>query len=388
MRTGLGRRYGIVCAVPMPRLLRRVAPFALLAPLVSCGGDSPAPTPTQPTSPPTVTSLLILSAPTASIGVGQIVHLSVAERLSDGTVRGVNGSSAAWSLSSMGVVTLSNTGVVEARSAGSATISAAYAGRSASVAIRVVANWPADLDLRLAVLDAADAPPSPADLDLVLGLASDLLFERTGARFRVVDRRTVAADTAANIGRTYLDSWTGEQPDSLLVWSTDDTAVGFGGYSTTIARPAPYLNRYPGVGGEGRAHIAVVHFNHKYGRCGYDTRGVTRISDRSGNGECRNRAGLTCVDNGRFWECPDVAANRYAQPHMFTASTVVHELMHPYGTAGNNDHYGTEACRNRIGMTAALASDLDAAQWHCGMCPDVFLRFRPAGVPNISRIRR
>jgi hypothetical protein len=372
----------------MPRQLRRAALLALLVSLPSCGGDSPAPTPTQPTSPTTVTSLLILSAPTASIGVGQTVYLSVAERLSDGTLRGVSASSAVWSLSPAGVVTISPTGVVEARTAGAATVSAAYGGRTASVTIRVVDNWPADLDLRLAVLDAAETPPSPSDVDLVLGLANDLLFERTGARFRVVDRRAVAADTATNIARTYLDGWGGEQPDSLVVWSTDETAISFGGYSTTIARPAPYSNRYPGVGGAGRAHIAVVHFNHKYGRCGYDTRGVTRISDRSANGECRNRSGLMCVDNGRFWECPDVAANRYAQPHMFAASTVVHELLHPYGTAGNSDHYGTDVCRNRIGMTAAAAADLDASQWHCGMCLDVFLKLRPAGVPNIFRSGR
>ena len=370
----------------MPRVLRRVALAALLAPLLSCGGDSPGPS--QPTGQPTVLGLVMLSAPTASIGVGQVVHLNVAERMSNGELRPVIPSDATWTQSDPEPFTLSRTGVIEARTAGSASVTAAYNGRVVSATIRVVTNWTEDLDFRLAVLDASGSPRPADTAESVLALATDLLFERTGARLRIVDRRNVPPDSATNVTRGYLDGWTGEQPDGVLIWSMEELATTHGGFSTTLARPAPFLNRYPGAGGAGRVHIAAVHFDHMYARCGYDTRGVDRISDRSANGECRNTSGLLCANNGRYWQCPNTLSERYAQPFMFTASSVVHELIHPYGQAGNDDHYATPTCRGRTGMSAQAALDNQLSQWHCVMCPDLFLRFRPAGVPNVSGIAR
>jgi hypothetical protein len=188
-----------------------------------------------------------------------------------------------------------------------------------------------------------------------------------------------------DVTEAYLASRAEDLPDGVLVWAEDANAVGFGGYSTQIAMPSPYANRYPGVNGDDRVYLAAVHWDHKYGRCGYDTTGQVRISDRSANGECRNRSGLTCVNNGRFWECPDVAGDLYAQPDVFTASSIVHEFMHPFGSAGNNDHYSTPVCRARIGMSAEASVDIRLSQEYCAMCPDVFLRFRPRPGPASVR---
>jgi hypothetical protein len=69
---------------------------------------------------------------------------------------------------------------------------------------------------------------------------------------------------------------------------------------------------------------------------------------------------------------------------VYLATTIVHEFMHPFGSAGNNDHYGTSACTGRTGMSAAEAGDRVRFQWNCGQCPDLFLHFRPSGAPSTA----
>jgi hypothetical protein len=86
---------------------------------------------------------------------------------------------------------------------------------------------------------------------------------------------------------------------------------------------------------------------------------------------------LLCVDTGRYWQCPDTLSDLYSQPDHFPACTIVHEFMHPFGSAGNFDHYGTAQCTSRTGMSSAAASDRAQFQQHCGICPDLYLRFRP-----------
>ena len=115
-------------------------------------------------------------------------------------------------------------------------------------------------------------------------------------------------------------------------------------------------------------------------RCGYDDAG-NRVSDVSVGGECRGRAGTRCVQrrSGRAeWMCADAVDELYADHDYFTACTVVHEFLHPFGIDpdANFDHYGTAPCRSRTSMSAADAADLRKAQLSCGLCPDVFARFR------------
>jgi hypothetical protein len=260
----------------------------------------------------------------------------------------------------------------------------------ASSALLVTDTWAADLDFRVAILNATAAPKPAHDVSRVFDLAIQILQARTGARMRIVDTQEVGLGSPREHAEAYLSSvagLTGGLPDGVLVWAEDENAIGFGGYSTQIAMPAPYANRYPGAAGDNRVYLAAIHWDHKYGRCGYDSTGQVRISDRSANGECRNRTGMVCVDNGRFWECPDVSENLYAQPDVFTASSIVHEFMHPFGGGGNNDHYSTPSCRSRMGMSETAATDLRRSQEFCAMCPDLFLHFRPRASAMVWRGR-
>ena len=366
------------------RHLTIAAVLAFLTVGLSCDDKSAptAPTTGTPVAPVTSVGLKILG-PTASIGVSQTVFLRAAELMSNGGTHPVEGG-VVWSSSSPEVATVSATGSLVALTPGTTIVTASYIAYTATLTIRVAANW-ADLDFRVAILNASSSAKPTADVMRVFDVANGLLFERTGARMRLIDMRDALPDTPSRIATIYFESSPPEQPDGLIIWSEDATAVSFGGYSQAILRPAPFSNRFPATSGSNRLFVSSIHYDHKYGRCGYDTTGGIRISDKSANGECRNRSGLMCVDNGRFWECPDVRENLYAQPDMFLASTIVHEFMHPVGLAGNDDHYSTSTCIARAGMTPSQGSDLARSQWHMGMCPDVFLRFRPAGVPNVNR---
>ena len=351
---------------------------------LSCGGKSgpTAPTTGPVTTPISAVGLRISGNPTASMGVGQSLYLRAIEVESNGGSSPI-GTGVQWSSSSPEVASVSIDGMLLASAPGQTTIGASYLGHSASVVVRVASNWP-DLDFRVAILNASSSSKPVNDVTRVFGVASDLLFERTGSRMRLIDMRDAVGDTASRIATIYMESSPPEQPDGLIIWSEDATAVGFGGYSITVTRPAPYVNRFPATGGANRLFVSSIHYEHKYGRCGYDSTGDIRISDKSANGECRNQTGLTCVDNGSFWACPDTLNDFYAQPDIFRASTIVHEFMHPVGLAGNDDHYGTATCTARVGMTSAQASDRARSQWHMAQCPDLFLRFRPTGAPAAS----
>ena len=351
----------------------RFSGILLLAALAACGRDSP---PASPSSPVTIVGLFIVGLPPVSMVVGQTIALRTVLRYSDGLSIDATAQTT-WLSDAPMVAPVSTTGTVNALTAGTATISAAYPGATASAKLRVAQTWPEDLDFRVVILNATSTPKPEADVLRIFAVANDILQRRTGARMRLVDMREAGLGSPRGRAEEYLASRSSDLPDGILVWAEDDTAVAFGGYSTQIAQPPPYANRYPGAGGDNRVYLAAIHWDHKYGRCGYDTTGQIRIGDRSANGECRDQSGLLCVNNGRFWECPDVAQDLYAQPDIFPASSIVHEFLHPFGSGGNNDHYSTAACRARLGMSAAASADRRLSQEHCAMCPDLFLNFRP-----------
>jgi hypothetical protein len=356
--------------------------------LAGCGGGDTQ-TPVAPSAPVTNLGLFIVGLPPASLVLGQTIQLRSLVRYSDGTSIDVSGSTS-WASTNAAVAPISPDGTLSALAAGSTSISALHAGLGASSNLLVTDTWAADLDFRVAILNATATPKPAHDVSRVFDLAVQILQVRTGARMRIVDTREVGPGSPRDHAEDYLSSvagLAGGLPDGVLVWAEDENAIGFGGYSTQIAMPAPYANRYPGAAGDNRVYLAAIHWDHKYGRCGYDSTGQVRISDRSANGECRNRTGMVCVDNGRFWECPDVSENLYAQPDVFTASSIVHEFMHPFGGGGNNDHYSTPSCRSRMGMSETAATDLRRSQEFCAMCPDLFLHFRPRASAMVWRGR-
>lgn len=360
------------------RRRRRLAPFLMLAALAACNHYQS--TPTSSSGPVTLTGVVIYGAPTSSMGVGQTAHLRGMETYSNNKSVAIS-AGISWTSSSPSVATVSADGTVFAVAPGTTIITGRYVQFSSPVTIRVVQNWP-DLDFRVVVLNGGSDGPLPSDVVRIVAKASDFLFERTGSRMRLIDMADAGPGTSIERASRYLDAWTGEQPDGIVVWSDDPDAVSFGGFSQTVARLQPFVNRFPGVSGNNRIYVSTIDYDHKYARCGYDTTGAIRISDKSANGECRNQSGLVCVDTGRYWQCPDSLSDFYAQPDVFQASTVVHEFMHPFGSAGNNDHYGTPTCIARVGMSATEAADLAKGQWNMGQCPDLFLHFRPTGAPS------
>lgn len=229
---------------------------------------------------------------------------------------------------------------------------------------------------RVATLLSASRVPTTGDVQRVFDRANDILFQKTTERMVQTDLVSVGPGSPLSHATAYASAHSSAPPDGVLVFSDDSTATAFGGYSQTFTLPAPNVNRFPSpVVGESRGYVAVVHFFHRYARCGYDAAG-NRIGETSSGGECRNRSGLVCVDNGRYWMCPDALNDLYADPDHFTACSVVHEFMHPFGSEGNFDHYGTQQCSARTGMSFADATDLRLFQQSCGMCPDLYGRFR------------
>lgn len=237
--------------------------------------------------------------------------------------------------------------------------------------------------LDAAVLVDAQAPQvSRSDVERVMARAAAKLLEKTGERLRMADYVTGLArgSSVSSMASSYIATTSMNAPEALIVLTNDATSHRFGGYSFSIAPPFAFRNEYAsprsGVGAD-KVYVAAVEFDHPYARCGYDDAG-NRISDVSVGGECRNRPGSPCVQRGTRWMCADSTGDLYADADYFTACTVVHELLHPFGfeANGNLDHYGTEPCRQRTGMTAAEAGDLRLGQLNCQMCPDVYARFR------------
>jgi hypothetical protein len=337
--------------------------------LSACGSG-----PDSPANPsPTLTAVAIQGLPAAFIEVGQTAQARAMGTYSDGTTRDVT---PVWSSTNLSVLSVSPSGLVMGVGVGAAEVVATVSGVAGRQGLSVRAAAGSDEPFRVAILTATAAPPAASDITRVFARAIDILFEKTGARMEQVSAVNAGPGNATSLAAQYLMTLPTPMPDGVLALADDETATSFGGYSTTTPLPSPFLNRFPSpFRPPNSAYVAVVDFVHKYARCGYDNAG-NRIGDRASGGECRNQTGLLCVDNGRYWQCPDTLTDLYSQPDVFPACTIVHEFMHPFGPLGNFDHYGTQQCRDRTGMSAADSGDRRKFQQNCGMCPDVYLNFR------------
>jgi hypothetical protein len=226
------------------------------------------------------------------------------------------------------------------------------------------------------------APQTPrANIERVFNLASSTLAGKTGQWMRLVDV-VYGVPRGKNIQEMvtgYLNSHSSNPPDGVLVLSNDQTAHTYGGYSFVIKPSFAFSNEFPSPRSQvlrDKIYIAVVEFDHPYARCGYDDSG-NHVSGVSIGGECRNRPGTQCVQKGSRWMCANALNDLYANSDYFTATTIVHEFLHPFGIDANEnfDHYGTPTCIQRTGMTQAAALDIVLAQQNAGLCPDVFARF-------------
>jgi hypothetical protein len=221
------------------------------------------------------------------------------------------------------------------------------------------------------------------DVLRVFDRANRKLFQRTGEAMRLTEvvYGMARGSSVAELAFRYARSVARDPPDGVVILTNDATASLFGGYSFSIDPGYPYTNEYPSARpgiGPNRLHVGVIDFTHPYSRCGYDDAG-NRVSDFSVGGECRNHPGVSCVrrPSGRAeWTCPDTGDDLYSDHDYFVGCNMVHEFMHAYGfeSDGNLDHWATPPCLARSPLNA-----MGNAQDYCGMCPDVYPRFR--GVP-------
>src|ERR1700730_2606866 len=116
-------------------MLNRVCVLALLVVITACGGSSNS----SPTSvPPTVSSLAITTtASIATVAVGQTIQLTATATLSNGSSQNVS-TQVTWQSSNQVVATVSGTGLVTSVTVGTATITATYQGKTATIVISVL----------------------------------------------------------------------------------------------------------------------------------------------------------------------------------------------------------------------------------------------------------
>lgn len=186
--------------------------------------------------------------------------------------------------------------------------------------------------------------------------------------------------------RDYESAHWPDMPDGFMIFSYghDDTAAAFGGYTYTLPAPPDHAYRFVSTfHPEPIYHIGVVHFGHKYARCGYaedSTPTDPPISGVSIGGECRNQAGTPCVEQNGYSMCVTALADLYASTvTYFAAATIVHETMHNFGVDVATDHYGTPACDAAMptsGSTRPYDSEsTEEFQRYAGICPFLYDRF-------------
>lgn len=153
--------------------------------VVSCGGSTDAGT-SAPTAPDTTVATVTVSAARPAIYIGQSLTLTVVARNAAGSVVSMEG--ATWSSSDPGVATIA-TGVVTGIKAGTATITAAIAGKSGSVALAV-----AQVPVSTVIL-------TPANAALDLGQTVQLVATpKDSAGGTLAGRAITFATSAASIG--------------------------------------------------------------------------------------------------------------------------------------------------------------------------------------------
>lgn len=237
----------------------------------------------------------------------------------------------------------------------------------------------------VAVLVDPNAPPLPqADVDRVVARASKKLEQLAGVGLHVTEvRRDFGRRTderASVIVNGYLLSNPVVHPDLVIVFSNDEWAHTYGGWSEHRSPPYPFTNRFPSPNpdiGDRSVYVAVVDFEQFFSACGYDAEKKNHVSDVALAGQCRNRAGTPCVENsdGR-WVCNDESlSSPYADHDTFVSSDIVHEIAHSFGYTsdmGGADHWASPECIARVG--AAAVADDSQAQRYCVMCPDIYTR--------------
>ena len=181
------------------RSLRFLTVFLVGAVMSGCGGN-------EPVDPPVIPVASISVSPASlEMTVASTARLQASVSPSDATVTTVT-----WTSSNAAVVTVSSTGELTAKSVGTATVTASAGGKSASAAIRVVAQTipvesvnlsSSQLDLHVGEEATLNATVSPADAtDKIITWSSSDPSVATVSEGRVKALKEGTANISASAG--------------------------------------------------------------------------------------------------------------------------------------------------------------------------------------------
>lgn len=233
------------------------------------------------------------------------------------------------------------------------------------------------------IVDLSSELVSREQAHRVVAEADQILLDQTGIGFTMVDFVEITPDSRViDLASDYIATHPENLPNGILIFSFGDenTARSYGGYFLTLPAPAGFVNEYvSSTYGDNQIYVAINHFGHRYAACGYGDEEVDApVQASSFNGECRNLDGVACVENNGYSMCCNAVDNLYAStPTYFTASSIVHEFLHPFGPNGVEDHYYTPTCNQAMAEEASLRRyseefSLEESESYNGLCPYVY----------------
>lgn len=228
------------------------------------------------------------------------------------------------------------------------------------------------------IVDTTSEPVSQSEVNAVIADANAILYRITDFGLNLTDYVEDGSGSSVDVvTQNYMNSQSNNLPNGIVVFSfgDDDQAKLYGGYAREITAPSGFVNTFNSpLYGTNQMYVAVIHFSHHYAACGYA--GTDTIQSAvSSNGECRGEDGVACVEHNGYQMCENALEYLYAStPTYFTASSVVHEIMHSFAEVGTDVHFGTAACKTAMGWNPSYF-DLDEAQRFNGMCPYVYDNF-------------
>ena len=238
------------------------------------------------------------------------------------------------------------------------------------------------------IVDLDSEPVTREQAQELVDQASAISIELTGFGYEMVDFvERSSPQQVDDLGIDYIAEHGDSLPNGILILSygDNDDARTYGGYAFTLDGPAGFRNEFVSPSaGDNKIYISIQHWSHRYAACGYGDSSVeTPVLETSFNGECRNQNGVACVENNGYSMCSTALDDLYASSRTyFTASTIIHEIMHSFGNSGVDDHYATTAC-NAV-MESGISQrtynfdnpfDLVEAQYYNGICPYTYDNF-------------
>lgn len=241
------------------------------------------------------------------------------------------------------------------------------------------------------LVDMSSEPVSREQAQTVVDEAGMILQGLTNFTLQIVDFREVPGGSSMEkILQDYIADPAYVPSNGIIIFSygDDGTAKLYGGYAFPYPGREGYVNQFVAQSATvNDLYVGVIHFGHQFARCGYGD-SQTPISAVALKGECFNQAGTACVEKYGYSMCSNAVDRVSAStPTYFTSATFVHEIMHPFGLAGVQDHYWTPECTTKMADGTSQRAynsqffDPTEADDYVNMCPYVFDLFMKSYQP-------